>query len=71
MSVFKLQIVRSDDGVVATLPAGGELEKDLVEYLADYIVKEQTIFSLDRRAQIVNGLNKAMFAFKKESIKAL
>lgn len=71
MSVFKLQIVGADDNVVAILPAGGKLEKDLIEYLADYIVKELTFISKNRRAQVVNGLEKGMLEFKKESIKAL
>jgi hypothetical protein len=68
--VFLLQIVSAKDGTVATLPAGGPLERDLVQCCTAAIVKRGVgVFRSEAhvRQAIAEGIAEALLDLKRET----
>jgi hypothetical protein len=67
--LFLLQIVRSSDGAVAQLPAGGALEANLVDLLTTHILSKGVSFKSKKHVErdVREGISQAIMSLKEQT----
>lgn len=71
--LFLLQIVDTEDGSVARLPAGGTLEQNLTELFVSHIVAKGISFRSKKHVEqdIREGIYDAIMSMKKQTMHAV
>jgi hypothetical protein len=69
--VFVLQIVRTEDGAVATIPGGGPLEANLTELILSHIMSKGVVLKTRKHieADIREGIKDAIMSMKEQTSK--
>lgn len=67
--LFRLQLV-DDSGAVVTFKAGGAVEANLVDLIVEHVISQGTI-TWRTKAKVKEGVEKALYAFKRQSIQVL
>ncbi len=68
--LFLIQIVRTEDGAVATLPGGGPLEANLIELIVSHIIpKGVGLFRTSHHVEkdIRDGIKDAIMSMKQQT----
>lgn len=69
-TVFRLAITDVGGNIVIHFPAGGRVEKDLVDLVVDGCKKE-FVFKKNAERKIRHGVEAAMLDFKKQTVALL
>lgn len=67
--LFLIQIVRTEDGAVATIPGGGPLEANLIELIVSHIMSKGVVLKTRRHIEqdIRDGIRDAIMSMKEQT----
>lgn len=69
--VFVIQIVRTEDGAVATIPGGGPLEANLVELITSHVMNRGVNWKSYKHVaeDVREGVKSAIMSMKEQTAK--
>lgn len=67
--LFLIQIVRTEDGAVATIPGGGPLEANLTTLITSHIMSKGVVLKLRKHIEndIREGIRDAIMSMKEQT----